>query len=53
MAKDENAHPTKLIGCLEFSWRYGVIGIYKDRDTRVWRLYLPFIRLSLWLDNGQ
>jgi hypothetical protein len=32
---------------IEFSWRYGVVGIYKDRDRKLWRIYpLPFIRVS-------
>jgi hypothetical protein len=32
---------------VETSWRYGVIGIYRDRDRRAWRFYLPFVRLSV------
>jgi hypothetical protein len=32
---------------IQFSRRYGVIGIYRDRDTDTWRIYpLPFVRLS-------
>jgi len=31
----------------DFSWRYGVIGIYKDRNSKTWRLYLPFVRVSI------
>jgi hypothetical protein len=33
---------------LELSWRYAVIGIYKDRDKPIVRIYpLPFVRLSI------
>jgi hypothetical protein len=33
---------------MEFSFRYGVIGIYKDRDEPIWRIYpFPFIRISI------
>lgn len=33
---------------IEFSWRYGVIGVYKDRDLQVIRVYpLPFIRITI------
>lgn len=33
---------------IEFSWRYGVIGVYKDRNPGVWRVYpVPFIRVTL------
>lgn len=33
---------------IEFSWRYGVIGIYKDRVWPLWRIYpCPFVRISL------
>ena len=36
------------IPALDYSRRYGVIGIYKDRDLRVVRIYpLPFVRLSI------
>lgn len=32
----------------EFSFRYGVAGVYKDRGLPVWRIYpLPFVRISL------
>jgi hypothetical protein len=33
---------------IEFSWRYGVTGWYKDRDHPILRVYpLPFIRVSI------
>lgn len=33
---------------VEFSWRYAVIGIYKDRDSSAIRVYpFPFIRVTL------
>ena len=33
---------------IEFSWRYGVIGIYKDRGKPIVRIYpLPFVRITL------
>lgn len=33
---------------ITFSLRYGVIGIYKDRERHLWHIYpLPFVRLSL------
>jgi hypothetical protein len=33
---------------LDISLRYGVIGIYKDRDLALWRVYpVPFIRFSI------
>lgn len=33
---------------LEFSLRYGVMGVYKDRDTNAVRVYpLPFIRVTI------
>jgi hypothetical protein len=33
---------------VEFSWRYGVVGIYKDRDTPAVRIYpLPFVRITV------
>jgi hypothetical protein len=29
------------------SWRYAVVGVYKDRDWSTWHVYpLPFVRLS-------
>ena len=31
----------------DFSWRYGVVGVYKDRGKPIVRLYLPFARLSV------
>lgn len=32
----------------EFSLRYGVLGVYKDRSTPTWRIYpLPFIRVTI------
>jgi hypothetical protein len=33
---------------VEFSLRYGVLGIYKDRDKPIVRIYpLPFIRVTV------
>jgi hypothetical protein len=33
---------------IDFSFRYGVIGIYKDRDKPITRIYLiPFVRISV------
>jgi hypothetical protein len=33
---------------IEFSWRYGVMGIYKDRHDPLVRIYpLPFIRVTV------
>ena len=33
---------------IEFSRRYGVIGVYRDRDGLVWRIYpVPFVRISI------
>jgi hypothetical protein len=32
---------------LSFSFRYGVIGIYKDRSKPVVHLYVPFVRLTI------
>jgi hypothetical protein len=33
---------------IEFSFRYGVMGIYKDRDNPTVRVYpLPFVRITL------
>lgn len=32
---------------LEFSLRYGVVGVYKDRDRAIWRFYIPFVRVSV------
>ena len=33
---------------VEFSWRYFVIGVYKDRGSNVVRIYpLPFVRISI------
>lgn len=38
---------------VEFSWRYAVIGVYKDRLTlrknkcSIWRIYpVPFVRVT-------
>jgi hypothetical protein len=32
---------------IQFSWRYAVIGVYKDRDTSAVRVYpLPFVRIT-------
>jgi hypothetical protein len=32
---------------VEFSLRYGVVGIYKDRDSQKIRIYpLPFVRVT-------
>lgn len=36
---------------IEFSFRYGVLGIYKDRGKPTVRVYpVPFIRISLGRD---
>lgn len=33
---------------IEFSWRYGVVGVYKDHDWPVVRIYpIPFVRISI------
>jgi hypothetical protein len=33
---------------VEFSWRYGVMGIYKDRDEPIVRIYpVPSVRITL------
>jgi hypothetical protein len=33
---------------VEFSWRYGVIGIYRDRSGRPWIIYpCPFVRITI------
>lgn len=33
---------------IECSWRYCVMGIYKDRDKPVIRIYpVPFVRVTL------
>jgi hypothetical protein len=33
---------------IEVSRRYAVIGVYRDRDRDIWRIYpLPFVRLSV------
>jgi hypothetical protein len=39
---------------VEFSWRYAVVGVYKDRLTTrrnklsVWRIYpVPFVRITI------
>lgn len=33
---------------IEFSWRYGVIGVYRDRSVDLWRIYpVPFVRVTL------
>jgi hypothetical protein len=32
----------------EFSWRYGVVGLYRDRDLPLLRVYpCPFVRITL------
>jgi hypothetical protein len=32
---------------IEFSWRYGVVGAYRDRNEPAWRVYpLPFVRIT-------
>jgi hypothetical protein len=37
---------------IEFSRRYGVIGVYRDRDTVTWRFYpVPFVRIT-WDRTG-
>ena len=36
---------------LSFSWRYMVLGLYKDRVKRLWHVYpVPFLRLSFGAD---
>jgi hypothetical protein len=36
------------VGFPEFSWRYGVWGVYRDRDRPMVRVYpLPFIRITI------
>lgn len=37
-----------------FSWRYGVLGLYRDRAThdgpmpvKIFHLYLPFVRVTI------
>jgi len=31
-----------------FSWRYGVVGIYRDREASLWRIYpVPFVRITV------
>jgi hypothetical protein len=38
---------------LDISFRYGVVGWYKDRDKQVLRIYpLPFIRFSVEWNEG-
>jgi hypothetical protein len=33
---------------VECSWRYGVMGVYRDRDLPVVRVYpLPFVRITI------
>ena len=33
---------------IEFSWRYGVMGVYRDRDEPIWRVYpVPFVRITV------
>jgi hypothetical protein len=33
---------------IELSWRYCVVGIYRDRDRPLWRVYpLPFVRVTV------
>jgi hypothetical protein len=33
---------------MECSWRYGVMGVYKDRKRPVVRVYpLPFVRITI------
>lgn len=33
---------------IELSRRYGVVGIYKDREEGTWRIYpVPFVRVTL------
>lgn len=32
---------------LSFSFRYGVAGIYKDRNDPVVHIYIPFTRLTI------
>jgi hypothetical protein len=33
---------------IEFSWRYFVLGFYKDRDKPIFRIYpFPFVRFTV------
>jgi hypothetical protein len=33
---------------VQVSRRYAVIGVYRDRDANIWRIYpLPFVRVSV------
>lgn len=33
---------------IEFSWRYGVVGVYLDRSKKTVRIYpIPFVRITL------
>ncbi len=33
---------------VEFSYRYFVVGVYRDRGGKIWRLYpVPFVRVTL------
>jgi hypothetical protein len=34
------------VPAVEFSRRYFLLGIYKDRKLPVWRIYVPFVRIS-------
>ena len=37
-----------LVVRVEVSKRYGVLGVYKDRDRKVIRIYpLPFVRVTV------
>lgn len=36
------------------SFRYGVIGVYKDREPFIWHVYpVPFIRITIWSPFGR
>ena len=32
---------------VQCSWRYGVVGIYKDREKPIVHAYVPFVRLTI------
>ena len=35
---------------IDFCWRYGVVGVYKDREEMLIRIYpLPFVRITIRL----
>jgi hypothetical protein len=45
---DEETVTAEMTASLSFSWRYGVIGVYKDRELPLVHIYpLPFVRVSV------